>query len=61
VVSLAGVKDARVAGEHLLHHLRVRKEDPDTLVRDAQREHVAVAPMAALHERRGPEHPANRL
>ena len=51
LVSLAGVEDARVAGEDLLDRLGVGEHHPGALVGDLQREHVAVAVLA------GEQHP----
>jgi hypothetical protein len=57
-VRLTGVQQSRVALEHLLHRIRVAEEDPRALVRDLQREHVAVAPLRVVHHRGGPCDPA---
>ena len=51
LVALAGVEDARVAGEDLLDRLGVGEHHPGPLVGDLQREHVAVAGLA------GEQHP----
>ena len=60
-VRLAGVQHARVAGEDLLDRVGVGEEHPRALVRDPQREHVAVAAPAVLEHRPRPEDPARRL
>jgi hypothetical protein len=57
-VGLARAQHARVAGEDLLDRVRVREEDPRSLVDDPDREDVAVARAAALHERHRPRDPA---
>jgi hypothetical protein len=60
-VCLAGVEQARVAGEDLPDRVGMGEEDPDPLVGDAQCEHVAVAAPAVLEHRAGAEDPAERL
>ncbi len=49
-VCFAGVKDARIAGEHLLDLVRVGHVHHRARRRDVQREDVAVAPRACRHE-----------
>ena len=44
-------KHARVAGEDLLDRVGVGEHHPRALVRDPQREHVAVAALAVLEHR----------
>jgi len=60
-VRLARVEEPRVAGEDLLHRVRVAEEHPRSLVGDLEREHVAVAPLRIVHERGGTGDPARRL
>ena len=59
-----GERDAEAArgrGEDAFHVGGVAEEDPRAGVQDAQREDVAVALLAALHQRVGTRRPAERL
>ncbi|GJO02434.1 hypothetical protein NJB1808e29_25690 [Mycobacterium marinum] len=56
-VGFAGMKDARVSGEHLLDHRRIGHIDHGAQPRHTQRENAAVATFAGGEESRGvPQH-----
>ena len=60
-VCLAGVQEARVAGEDLLDRVGMGQEHPCALVGDLHGEHVAVTAVELLHHRPGPDEPAGGL
>ena len=60
--ALARVQDVGGRGEHLADLVGLREEDPLALGRaDVDREAVAVARTALLHERHGPQGPAEQV
>jgi len=60
-VCFAGMKDARIAGEHLLDLVRIGHVHHRARRRDMQREDVAVAPRARRYELWPPLHHQHRL
>ena len=60
--ALARVQDVGGRGEHLADLVGLREEDPLALGRaDVDREAIAVARAALLHERHGPQGPAEQV
>jgi hypothetical protein len=53
LIALTGMEDLRITGEDLLDRRRIGQDHPGAFVGDAQREHVAVAVLAAVEQAPG--------